>query len=341
MSAPSIDGVLVINKPRGPTSHDVVALVRRRLGTRRVGHAGTLDPMATGVLVVAVGEATKLVPWLTAHDKGYEASIALGVETDTLDAAGREVRRVEPSQALLGTLLAEGRNVPGRHGKRSTGTVRAVRTQRRWPRPSPASERARCRCLPCTRPSERTASAPSRAPVAARTLELAARAVVVRRRLALVGCTADPPSLAIEVETGKGYYVRALARDLAEGLGTVGHLTALRRTRSGCFVVDEAAQLDASPDELRARVVPLATAAARALPVVRLGVTGARDARPGRPVVATELEIADALAGTARIPRVPSAWLDADGTLVAVGQIEDDGRGRVLRGFGGEAPPEG
>src|SRR5579863_10280263 len=93
-------GVVVVDKPRGPTSHDVVALVRRRLGTRRVGHAGTLDPMATGVLVIAVGEATKLVPWLTAHDKGYRATIALGVETDTLDADGRELRRLEVCGAL-------------------------------------------------------------------------------------------------------------------------------------------------------------------------------------------------------------------------------------------------
>src|SRR5271157_1550844 len=87
-------GVLVLDKPRGPTSHDVVARVRRALGTREVGHAGTLDPMATGVLVVAVGEGTKLVPYLTAATKAYEATIALGVATDTLDAEGQETERV-------------------------------------------------------------------------------------------------------------------------------------------------------------------------------------------------------------------------------------------------------
>src|SRR5580700_2978439 len=90
--APSGGGVLVVDKARGPTSHDVVGRVRRALGTKQVGHAGTLDPMATGVLVVAVGEATKLVPWLTAQDKSYEATIALGTETDTLDAEGRPTR---------------------------------------------------------------------------------------------------------------------------------------------------------------------------------------------------------------------------------------------------------
>src|SRR5580704_9189767 len=108
MTTPSLGGVLVIDKPRGPTSHDVIARLRRALGVRAIGHAGTLDPMATGVLVVAVGAATKLVPWLTAHDKAYEATIALGVETDTLDAEGRETRRV-PLDADLVEALAESR----------------------------------------------------------------------------------------------------------------------------------------------------------------------------------------------------------------------------------------
>src|SRR5450432_1318144 len=97
-------GVLVIDKPRGPTSHDVVARLRRALATREVGHAGTLDPMATGVLVVAIGEATKLVPWLTAQDKTYEATLALGAETDTLDADGRETRRAPLDAELLEAL---------------------------------------------------------------------------------------------------------------------------------------------------------------------------------------------------------------------------------------------
>lgn len=99
-----MNGVLVVDKPAGPTSHDVVMRVRRALGTREVGHAGTLDPMATGVLVVALGEATKLLAWLTDQSKVYEATIRLGVETDTLDALGRETRRVEPSSELIEVL---------------------------------------------------------------------------------------------------------------------------------------------------------------------------------------------------------------------------------------------
>src|SRR5271165_5711274 len=101
-------GVLVLDKPRGPTSHDAVARVRRVLGIREVGHAGTLDPMATGVLVLAVGEATKLVPWLATQDKAYEATIALGIETDTLDADGRHVREVPPSDELREALARPG-----------------------------------------------------------------------------------------------------------------------------------------------------------------------------------------------------------------------------------------
>ncbi len=104
--SPPASGVLVLDKPPGPTSHDAVARIRRALGTREVGHAGTLDPMATGVLVVAVGEATKLVPWLTAERKRYRASIAFGAETDTLDAAGSVIRTMDLSEELRGALAA-------------------------------------------------------------------------------------------------------------------------------------------------------------------------------------------------------------------------------------------
>src|SRR5271170_1114766 len=99
-----LDGVLVIDKPRGPTSHDAVAKLRRALGTSEIGHAGTLDPMATGVLVVCVGEATKLSPWLTAADKAYEATIALGAETDSLDAEGTVTKRADVPLAILEAL---------------------------------------------------------------------------------------------------------------------------------------------------------------------------------------------------------------------------------------------
>jgi len=297
-------GVVVVDKPRGPTSHDVVMRVRASLDTRRAGHAGTLDPMATGVLVVAVGEATKLVPWLTAHDKGYEATIALGVETDTLDADGRELRRVEPGAALREALATA----------RGLGPARLLGA-------ALEQERARTRQVPPGYSAIRFEG--ERSFVRARrgeTPELAPRDVRVRR-LDVVGWTLDPPSVSVSLDVDKGYYVRSLARDLAAALGTVGHLTSLRRTRSGCFTAEEALALGTTADKLRESLQPLATAAARALPCLRLTGDGATDARHGRPVsIGTKT-------------RGPQAWLSPEGDLVAIGEVDDDGRGRILRGF--------
>jgi tRNA pseudouridine55 synthase len=309
------DGVLVIDKPRGPTSHDVVARLRRALRTRSVGHAGTLDPMATGVLIAAVGEGTKLVPWLTAHDKSYEATIALGVETSTLDAEGPEVRRVPPDDTLCEAL-------------RTGVALDALRA----PRMHEAFERERSRTLQVPPAFSAIRTEGERSFTRARrgeAVELPARPVVVHR-LDLVACTVDPPTLTVSLDVGKGYYVRSMARDLAEGLGTVGHLTALRRTRSGAFTAAEAIAPDAPAEMLRAALQPLALLAARVLPVARLSETGARDARFGRLVAGADIEC------TAP-PHTPCVWLDPGGALLAVGQLEDDGRGRVLRGFGGES----
>jgi tRNA pseudouridine55 synthase len=323
MHAPWSGGVLVVDKPRGPTSHDVVYRLRRALGTKAIGHAGTLDPMATGVLVAAIGDATKLVPWLTAHDKSYRATLALGVETDTLDAEGKEVRRGDLSAELRAALRPS--DAP------MTSEILRAAFER---------ERARTSQIPPAYSAIRSGG--ERAFDLARrgeSPELAPRPVAVRR-LELVACRADPPLLELEVDVGKGYYVRALARDLAEALGTFGHLTQLRRTGSGCFVAEEATPLDATAEVLRGRIVPLDQAAARALPVARLTDAGVRDARHGRPV---QPEDVDAGAASPDRPGLgaPCAWLDAEGALVAVGQIEQDGRGRVLRGFGGQPPPGG
>jgi tRNA pseudouridine55 synthase len=316
MQSPPIDGVLVLDKPRGPTSHDVVRRLRRALRVKAIGHAGTLDPMATGVLVAAIGEATKLVPWLTAHDKSYRATIALGVETDTLDAEGKELRRQDLSEELRAAL------------RRSAAPVES-------PGWSAAFERERGRTLQVPPAFSAIRLGGERAFELARRgqlAELPARPVAVRR-LDLLSWSAEPPLLEIEVDVAKGYYVRSLARDLAEALGTFGHLTQLRRTRSGCFVVDEAISLDTLAEAMRARIEPLERVAARALPVARLTDTGAVDARHGRPVQAHDMD--------ASIPHAPSAWLDGKGNLIAVGQLEDDGRGRVLRGFCGETASRG
>jgi tRNA pseudouridine55 synthase len=300
-------GVLVIDKPAGMTSHDVVARARRALRTREVGHAGTLDPMATGVLVVAVGQATKLVPWLTALDKSYEATIALGSETDTLDADGRETGRRPLSPDVLAMLL-----LPG-DSHEPTALREALER-----------ERARTSQVPPAYSAIRTDG--ERSFARARRGEdvvLPPRSVAVRR-LDVVGWSAEPPALRIVLDVAKGYYVRSLARDLADALDTAGHLTRLRRTKSGDFRIDEAVMLDATPDELRARIIPLGAAAARALPAATLSEAGARDARHGRPVQPDDHDAAASVA---------CAWLDMDGTLVAIGRVDDARRGTVVRGF--------
>jgi tRNA pseudouridine55 synthase len=314
-------GVLVVDKPRGPTSHDVVARLRRALRTRQVGHCGTLDPMATGVLVVAVEEATKLVPWLTVDDKAYEATVRLGVETDSLDADGAEVRRVD----VPAEVLAELRGLEAAGAGSDGAIARALER-----------ERARREQVPPAVSAIRVGG--ERAHVMARRGEapqLAAREVGVRTIELLGGGVTPEPHLKIAIEVTKGYFVRSLARDLAEALGTVGHLTELRRTRSGAFTIADAVLLDDPGDadrdaqgaRLRAAMLSITSAASKALPVSVLTEDGARAAFHGKRVSPDDV----------RDPHpTPSAWLDATGRLVAVGEVDAEGIGRVLRGFPGD-----
>jgi len=302
-------GVLVLDKPRGPTSHDVVASLRRALGTREVGHAGTLDPMATGVLIALVGEATKLAPYLAAEDKEYEATVLLGVETDTLDADGRVVGRANLDDETCAAL----------HGTREP----------LHPRLQAAIDAERARTSQVPPAYSAIHSGGERAYARARRGEvvaLEARPLRVRS-LQVLGAGLDPaPWITVRVCADKGYYVRSLARDLSAALGTVGHLSALRRTRSGSFTLDEAIAADTPPDEMAARLLPPAVAASRALPVARLTEVGVRDAQYGRRVRAVDLQASDG--GV-------TAWVSPRGDLVAVGEVMADGSGRVVRGFRG------
>jgi tRNA pseudouridine55 synthase len=303
-------GILVVDKPEGPTSHDVVARLRKALGTRQVGHAGTLDPMATGVLVVAIGEATKLVPWLTSDDKAYEASIALGATTDTLDAQGQVVGALSPPPEEVAQAL---RDVADGRGP-SPVLVRALERERaRTMQVPPAFSAIK---VDGRRSHElaRAGKPPEHAP----------REVTVRRLDVTGAALAPQPRLDVVVEATKGYFVRSLARDLAEALGTRGHLVRLRRTRSGAFSLDDAIALDASPGALRSAVLPLDEAAARALPVTLLTPEGVVAAGHGKRVAPSQMRDPH--------PR-PSAWLDAHRRLVAVGEVDAEGVGRVLRGF--------
>ncbi|GAC1578834.1 MAG: tRNA pseudouridine(55) synthase TruB [Polyangiales bacterium] len=312
-------GILIIDKPRGPTSHDVVAKIRRLLHTKAVGHAGTLDPMATGVLVVAVGEATKLVTYLTAHDKSYRATLRLGVTTKSFDAdcAVSESKALDP--VLL--QLLERASI----GKADARIDAAL-----------AAERARTSQVPPMISAIKVDGEPGHARVRrGEEFALPAREVAVTK-LTLVAARLDPPELDLHVECTKGYYVRALARDLAHGLGTIGHLTSLRRLRSGPFGEDECVSLDAGEhhgpdrkgaiaDVLTNSMIPLAVAAKRVLPVAHL--------RPNSVILAVQGKSLNATDFVESPPKGPSVWFDQAGErAVAIGELQE-GAFRVIRGF--------
>jgi tRNA pseudouridine55 synthase len=214
----SAPGVVVVDKPRGITSFDVVARVRRALGQKRVGHTGTLDPMATGVLPVCVGEATKLVPFLVAGQKQYEAEALLGVTTDTLDAEGTitgerdagAVTRDQIEHALAG-FRGKVLQVPPMHSALRVGGKRLYELAREGVE-----------------------------------VEREAREIeIYDMTLGQVSSEGRTVRVGFTVSCGKGTYVRSIAGDLGERLGVGAHLTALRRTRVGGFTIDQAVALDA------------------------------------------------------------------------------------------------
>ncbi|HEV2087066.1 MAG TPA: tRNA pseudouridine(55) synthase TruB [Cryptosporangiaceae bacterium] len=237
---PATSGLVVVDKPAGMTSHDVVARVRRIAGTRKVGHAGTLDPMATGVLVVGVERATKLLGHLTLTAKAYTATIRLGLTTVTDDAEG------EPTGGSSAAGVTEVAVVAGMAAL--TGQIAQV------PSAVSAVKVAGRRSYDRVRAGE--------------TVELAARDVTVAR-FALLGARRPTPELLdldVEVECTAGTYVRALARDLGTALGVGGHLTALRRTRVGTFGLAQARTLDELAGLDDPVAVPLDAAVATAFP---------------------------------------------------------------------------
>ena len=231
MSAP--DGLLVVDKPGGWTSHDVVARVRRLAQTRKVGHAGTLDPMATGVLVLGIGRATRLLGHLALTDKTYDATIRLGATTVTDDAEG-EVVEVRDASAVTDARIAAAMAALTGDLQQVPSSVSAVKVDG-------VRSYARVR--------------------AGEEVELRARPVTVSR-FALLRRRGD--DLDVTVDCTSGTYVRALARDLGAAVGVGGHLTALRRTRVGPFGLDVARTLEQAADELG--VVPLPDAVAAAFP---------------------------------------------------------------------------
>lgn len=298
-------GILLVDKPQGITSHDVVARTRRLAGTRKVGHAGTLDPMATGLLVLGVNHATRLLHHLVGLDKEYLATIRLGWATTTDDAEGEPL--APASADLLGAALEAATDEALEAGtRRLTGVIEQV------PSAVSAVKVAGKRAYQRVRDGEQVE-------LAARTVTVAAfELLAVRRGAGFV-------DVDVRVECSSGTYVRALARDLGADLGTGGHLTALRRTRVGAFRIDEAAPLEGL--DVAASLLSPADAASRALPVVRLGAAQAVDLGHGKRVEASDAP--DAAAGE------PIAAIGPDGRLVAIVERRAETL-KVITGFPAE-----
>lgn len=244
-----VHGVLLVDKPSGITSFDVVAAARRVFGTRRVGHAGTLDPMATGVLVVLLGEATKLSSVLTTDRKTYEATIQFGTTTATLDKDGPVTKRVPLARPLSGVALE--------------AALLLERTRRDQIPPQ----------ISAIKVGGKRAYAQARQGI---TVDLVPRAVHVHE-LSLLGFTPDTADVRLTVS--KGYYVRSLARDLGEHLGTVAHLTRLRRTRSGPFYEE---QTSAFPLAATTPLMSIEAAAQLSLPLLDVAAPAALAVRQGK-----------------------------------------------------------
>jgi tRNA pseudouridine55 synthase len=290
-------GVLIVDKPCGPTSHDLVRSVRRAYRTRAVGHAGTLDPMATGVLVIGIGEATKLLHYLSGVDKTYLATVTLGTVTDSLDAQGQVVAQMPvPADLSMATVARVASGFVGEHLQR-VPDISAVKQQGQ------------------------------------RLYELARRGQTVvapERRVvlhALDVLRVEGAEIDLRVHCSKGFYVRALARDLAIALGTLGHISRLRRTVSGRFSLDDAvdcAHLNVEPPP--ALLSP--AAALRGESCLTLTPQGVIEVGHGRPVLREHV----------REPELPSCGaepvglIDAQGVLRALGRAEGE-RVVVVRGL--------
>jgi tRNA pseudouridine55 synthase len=286
-----VHGVVVVDKPPGPTSHDVIDIVRRALGTRRVGHTGTLDPFASGVLPVCVGKATRLVQFLSGGPKVYRATVRLGLATTTDDLHGDPLGEPRPVNTDREAIAVALRELTGEilqlppifSAKRTDG-----RRHHELARAGRPVDREPCR--------------------------------VTVESIDVVSWSGE--DLEIQVRCGAGTYIRALARDIGERLGTGGHLVVLRRLQSGPFTLEHAVEVET----VRAgggALLPFASLLSE-LPAVRIAGEGLNALRFGR-----DLSRAMVIAGfpESAVPRL--RVVDDDGRLVALA---------VPKGFGLEIP---
>lgn len=273
MGAP--DGLLIVDKPAGSTSHDVVARCRRLAATRKVGHAGTLDPMATGVLVVGIGRATRLMGYVSRSTKRYDATIRLGMSTVTDDAEGEALDTADASHLDDGAIRSAVEHFVGPL-EQVPSSVSAIKVNGR---------RAYARV-----------HAGEEVRLAARQVHVASLIVVALRRVDTV------VDVDVSVECSTGTYVRALARDIGARLGVGGHLTGLRRTRVAGYSIEDSSTLEAlatlSPEALP--VIPLDTVARRQFPSYVVGATMVDAIRNGRAIPGQVRDLAAVTAGVSQ-----------------------------------------
>jgi len=300
--APGPSGFLVVDKPAGWTSHDVVDAARQWLGTQRVGHLGTLDPQATGVLPLAVRDATKLVSFVPSDPKVYRGVVRLGAETDTLDGDGQVVARFEGAlpdetavRAVLTTFLGEHEQIPPMYSAVKQAGVPLYRLARR---------------------GEEVERAPRKVRIDSFTLQ-----------------RYDPPEVEVEVVCSPGTYVRVLAAEIGSRLGCGAFLQSLCRLRSGPFELAQAAKpelliAESERGEIATRLVR--PVAALGMPAMRLSAEDARRVLNGSPLPQ---------GGPMRLPGERIAALDPTGALLAILEVAPDHRLRPLRVLRRLAPP--
>ncbi len=296
-----MDGLIVVDKPLGPTSHDVVARVRRILGGVKAGHCGTLDPGASGVLLVAVGRAARLFPFLSGHDKAYAGSIRFGFATDTYDAAGRpaspESNMMPSEEALRKAML------------RFEGPIRQV---------PPVYSALKQDGQPLYKLAREN-----------REIRVAPREVTVRR-FSLVSW--GPPLAKFEVECSAGTYVRSLAHDLGQELGCGAHLASLRRTASGPFSLADALTLEdieglarsGPPDRF---LMPMKDLLPE-LPALTLRPEGVERVRHGNRILPEHVhEVLDGTPADVRSEGAVIRLLGEDRSLMALARLSAEGGG--------------
>ncbi len=279
-----MDGLILTDKPVGWTSHDAVLFLRRLLKEKRAGHTGTLDPSATGLLLVLLGKATRLAQFYGGDKKEYEAVVKLGCETDTLDAEGKTVRELPVpafDRAALEEILS-----------RFTGEIEQV---------PPSYSAIKIDGQPLYRQARKglEVQAPPRRVV-----------IYVIELLNISGA-----EFSIRVVCSGGTYIRSLARDISEALGTCGHLSGLRRTAAGTYRVEDAVSLEPKPstEEALRKIIPL-DMLLPGLPAARLTSRGVEDVRHGRPSLR-----GDFISLPEYSEDIPVRLMDESGRLLAIG----------------------